>query len=262
MDTDRILNLMNVITHTPGPMDFRVDAWLSLLATYRQHQLLEAIVAGSGWKVLAGPFAGLDLEGCRVRPPHLLGAYEAPLHSALESLIARRPEWVVNIGCAFGYYAVGLALRLPEGRIAAHDSDPAALDACRATATRNGTAGRTVFGGELRGDDFAAYPAGRTLVLCDIEGGERDLLDPVRFPALAGFDLLVELHQDRERGTRRLIEDRFAPTHEIAFVPNDRAEGRLPPALWEHNSLDQVLALWEGRKEPTPWLVMTPKPRP
>ena len=262
MDSGQVLHLMNVISRTPGPADLRFDAWLSLLATYRQHQLLEAIVAETGWKVLAGPFAGLDLEGCRVRPPHLLGAYEAPLHSALEGLVARHPEWVVNVGCAFGYYAVGMALRLPEARFAAHDTDPTALAACRTTAARNGTAGRTVFGGELRGEDFAAYPAGRTLVICDIEGGERDLLDPERFPALTGFDLLVEVHQDRYQGTRALIEGRFAATHDIAIIPNDRAEGRLPPALWEHNSLDQVLAIWEGRKEPTPWLVMTPKPRP
>jgi hypothetical protein len=32
------------------------------------------------------------------------------------------------------------------------------------------------------------------LVLCDIEGAERELLNPVVSPALAGMDLIVESH--------------------------------------------------------------------
>lgn len=254
---EQVLDLMEAINRKPGPIEKKFTTWTTLLASRRRAELLDDLVAAEGWKVLSGPFAGLDLEGCPILPLHLLGGYESSLHDSIEALIARRPERVLNIGCSFGYYAAGLARRLPQARVAAHDIDAGILETCRGTARRNGVADRMDFGGEVRGEDFAAFPAGRTLVFCDIEGGERDLLDPGRFPALRGFDLVVEIHPNDAADGRALLEDRFSPTHDVRFIPNDRVGGLLPPVFWERDSLDQAIAVWEGRGHATPWLVMT-----
>lgn len=53
------------------------------------------------------------------------------------------------------------------------------------------------------------------LIICGIESGERDLLDPVKVPGLRESGMIVELHDFLVPGTGELIRRRFAPTHEI-----------------------------------------------
>ncbi len=78
-----------------------------------------ALVARRGWEVAGGPFASMqyvpDAFSVAITA-RLVGCYEAELHNTIEEVIARRPPLVVNVGCAEGYYAVGLARRLPASR--------------------------------------------------------------------------------------------------------------------------------------------------
>ena len=252
---------LNRIEQTPGPLEKKLDAWLAVLSSYKQRALVFDIAEQAGWKVLSGPFAGLDLEGNRLDPCHLLGLYESALHRPIEDLLSADRNYchVLNIGCAFGYYAVGIARRLPDAKIHAHDIDPVQQEACKRTAEKNGVTDRIEIKGVCQGEAFQDFPANETLVFCDIEGGERELLDPDRYPALKNFDLVVEIHQVETEGTRALLEERFALTHEVDFIPNGFVGGDLPEVLWQRNSLDQTLAVWEGRGEPTPWLIMQAK---
>ena len=50
-------------------------------------------------------------------PPKLLCCYEAELHPAIERAAARNPQLIVTIGCAEGYYAVGMARVLLAARV-------------------------------------------------------------------------------------------------------------------------------------------------
>src|SRR2546423_12652663 len=90
--------------------------------------------------VRAGPFAGLRYPDNLIQIPKLLGTYELELHPAVERLIASRPTTVVNVGAAEGYYAVGLARRLPDARILAFDIDERSQEHCRRLAALNGVA--------------------------------------------------------------------------------------------------------------------------
>jgi hypothetical protein len=55
----------------------------------------------------------LDYESLPVHAaPKFLGTYERELYSVIERAIELAPRYVLNIGCAEGFYAVGLALRL------------------------------------------------------------------------------------------------------------------------------------------------------
>ncbi len=70
--------------------------------------------------VQSGPFAGMKLSQNEVWKDgnlgtKLLGCYEKELHGFIEDEIKRlsnRPSRIVDIGCAEGFYSVGLALRL------------------------------------------------------------------------------------------------------------------------------------------------------
>ena len=81
--------------------------------------------------VLAGPFAGMRYETEAVHSmhvPRLLGTYERELHASLERAPGMPYLRVINIGCGEGYYAVGLAMRLPGAHVHAFDSEVRAGD--------------------------------------------------------------------------------------------------------------------------------------
>lgn len=96
-------------------------------------------------RVLWGPFAGLryvpESAGSALIPK-LLGCYEQELRLVLEALIRGKPRHIVNIGCAEGYYAVGLAWRLPKAEVGAYNSDSRAREFCARLARLNGVEAR------------------------------------------------------------------------------------------------------------------------
>jgi hypothetical protein len=145
---------------------------------------------------------------------------------------------------------------LPAARIGAFDADPAAQKACRSLAAKNGVAERLEIGGIFQPQDFARYAAEKTLVLCDIEGAELELLDPAAAPALAAMDVIVECHDCFNPAISPELARRFEPTHEVQKLEQRMREVALPDLFDRLGELDRLLAVWEWRSGPTPWLVM------
>jgi hypothetical protein len=205
---------------TPQLYDF-----LRLLT--RRHRVLSRILRELGQNRLApvvqdGPFKGMRfvrLGTSSEELPMLLGCYEAELHDPLESMLARRPGVIVNIGCGEGYYAVGIARLLPESIVYAFDSKPEALRLCARVSAINGVADRVRMARGVRPSDLAALPLGGGLLLCDCEGCEYALLDPITVPALATCDMLVELHDTTDATQPAAMLARFRSTHDITLVP-------------------------------------------
>jgi hypothetical protein len=154
---------------------------------------------------------------------------------------------------------VGLARLLPEVRVHAHDVDARARKACADLARKNGVEDRVHVSGLFEGADFAHFSARRTLVFIDAEGAEDELLDPDAFPALGAMTVIVETHERERPGVLDRLVGRFAPSHEIERIDLGPKTTPLPTWLGEHGHLDQLLAVWEWRAYPTPWLVMRPK---
>ncbi len=234
---------------------------LRLLSKWRSVLIQNTLLRQQGTVVLEGAVAGLDFlpqsaEGCHVAK--LLGCYEQPLQPHIEAAIAEAYPTILNIGCAEGYYAVGMARRMPGTTVIACDTNPAAQQTCRALAEKNGVADRVTVSGHFESADFAHYAGERVLVLCDIEGGERALLDPVQAPALRGMDIIMESHDCIIPGVTRLMIERFSESHDIVQVEDDgqRQLSAAPPWFTSLAHLDQLLATWEWRTGPTPWLVM------
>lgn len=249
--------LMRILQGDPTPK--RLNAALRHLAKWRSAMLENTLVATSGPMVLDGPFKGMiydqrAAEGARVA--RLLGSYEASLQPLLERLFTRNYTTVIDIGCAEGYYAVGFARRMPTARILARDTSELAQNLCSQLAVANGVADRVDVGGFFAHSDFDLCLTQRSLVLCDIEAAEGDLLDPIAAPGLTRADILVEVHEGMRPGLLATLTARFTPTHKITRIDRALAPDRLPPWAESLSDLDRLLLLWEWRAAPTPWLWM------
>jgi hypothetical protein len=241
------------------PTPQRLEAQLRQLAKWRSIVLANTALARNGGTIPAGPFQGMlyateASEGGRA--PRLLGAYEASLYPVIETVIARAFPQVLDIGCAEGYYAVGLARRMPGSIVHARDSDPRARALCAELATANGVAARVRIGPEITHADLALCATAPTFVLCDIEGAESALLDPAQAPALAEADILVEVHEGMRPGLLAALTARFAPSHRVTRIDRALRPDLLPDWAESLSDLDRLLLLWEWRAAPTPWLWM------
>jgi hypothetical protein len=234
-----------------------LNATLRYLAKWRAQVLANTLRARDGTTVLAGPFKGMRYgvaaaEGAWAA--RLLGVYESSLAPVIEAVIARAYPQILDIGCAEGFYAVGLARRMAESRVFAHDIDPRARVLAGQLAAANGVEGRVVVGGEIGHRDFDLCLKARTFVLCDIEGAEETLLDPVAAPGLLSADILVEVHEGMKPGLTDRLVSRFAASHHITRIGRRLDSTSLPEWTESLGDLDRLLLLWEWRASPTPWL--------
>lgn len=261
-----------LVSHYAELVHQRIAAWpgepgvddlnelLRTLGRWRTRMIANTFIAHHGATVREGLFAGMayvDYATEGALAPRLFGTYESELHPHLAAMIAKGLDCVIDIGCAEGYYAVGLARLLPQARVHAFDVDEKAREACADLAARNGVADRVIIGGAFTPDDFAAFAGRRALVICDTEGAEVDLLQPAS--ALAAMNIIVETHDVYRPGALATLVERFAPTHDIIRVDQQPKVFDIPDWLKALPHLDQLLATWEWRAAPTPWLVMTPK---
>jgi hypothetical protein len=259
-----VVGQLDALMQDPRRVDASADFLsmaLRLLAKWRSQLIANTIIARDGTVVQSGPFKGMHYVEAQTEgglAPRLLGTYESELHPHIEKLIERGLEFIVDIGCAEGYYAVGFALAAPRSVIHAFDISEKARNACRSLAARNGVEDRVRINGEFRGQDFAGYPSGETLIFIDAEGAEDDLIDPERYPALRGHHLIIETHPGARAGVTERLRERFAQSHNIETLL-ERAKP-VPEGSWLNTmpTLDQYLATWEWRGQITPWLIMSP----
>lgn len=173
--------------------------------------------------VLHGPFRGLQYPQlyavCSALLPKLVGCYEAELHPIIDDIGRQNYEVVVDIGCAEGYYAVGLARYLPNTMVYSFDTNPLALKLCEGMATANGVRDRIHLAALCDTARLTGIPCkGRGLIVCDCEGFELDLFPPALPAQLGNFDLLIETHDFITPGITACLASRFAKTHTIHTI--------------------------------------------
>ena len=223
-------------------------------------KLAREVSRATGGKVAAGPFSGmrLDYEIFSVHAsPKYLGTYEQELHNAIERVIQLGPRYVLNVGCAEGFYAVGMAIRLNRAQVFAADADPKALRATMRNAELNSVSARVSPVGIVKPRQLSKYlRADASLLVMDCEGAEFSLLDPRNDPVLLRTNILVEVHP--EFGDKREIIRKFAQTHEISeFSPSGRAASdiRVGPI----KGID-LLSAADERHGDKMWLYLEAKP--
>ncbi len=234
---------------------------LRYLSKWRSSLLTNTYIQHEGLKVFQGPFKGMKFlekcsEGCHLAK--LLGTYEQPLHIYLEKIISSNYELIFNIGSAEGYYSVGLAIRSKKSKILSFDINNEAKKACKNLAINNGVEDSIKIESEFYPSMLKDYKHTRTLLICDVEGDEKKLLDIKNFSEFKEIDILVESHECFAPGITEELINRFSFSHQITLIEDD-GQRRLnisPKWFLKLDHLDQLLSTWEWRIGETPWLFM------
>jgi hypothetical protein len=251
--------------HLPSRIARRIDArrtraFLDLIGPPTR-----TFVEDHGLQVRHGPLQGMFyLPGLEATSgdlvAKLLGAYEAELHPVLEQWVAAAPERILDVGSAEGYYAVGLAHAIPGATVHAYDIDRAARARCAQLAALNAaTVDRVVIEGECTPQTLNDHPETGVALLSDCEGYERILLDPVIAPRLAGWRILVELHEFLDAGITETLRGRFAATHDVEVIEGVVRDASAYPELAEVDPAARAALLSENRPGAMRWMSLVPK---
>jgi hypothetical protein len=146
-----------------------------------------------------GPFKGMrypraESVGSSILPK-LLGSYEHEIAPLIEQLCCKQFTEVVDIGCAEGYYAVGLAMRMADVKVLAFDTDYDARRVCREMAALNNVSERVAVGALCDQTKLLSLPlTEKALIISDCEGYEKLLFTEETSAFLAKHELLIEVH--------------------------------------------------------------------
>lgn len=237
-------------------------------ARFRPSSVLAKLVrTRTGARVSAGPFKGMNYiqqSHGSAYIPKLLGIYERELHDCIEEMIHSRPSVLIDIGAAEGYYAVGIARRLPDVQVIAFEMDTDGREKVRSLSSLNDVNDRVKVNGECDPSALADEFSGirKATIICDVEGYEATLLDPEILPSLRSAAILVELHEFAVPGVTELLFSRFKDSHRIQEIwqePRSKTEfpfSSLATKLLPSTYLDWAVSEW--RPSRMCWLWMTP----
>jgi hypothetical protein len=256
-------------THFPGPVTYAI-LWArsNLVPSPFQRRQVGVVRKLRLDRVHGGPFDGMvygPLAADKALLPRLLGAYERETYPAVEKIVALDPDVIVVAGTGEGFFAVGLARRAQRARVIGFELMRFGRYLTRRHAMRNGVADRLELHGLLtaRTLEDSLADAKRPVLVLDIEGGEKTVLDPLAAPSLARTMVLVELHPMFVEGIEDTIRERFAASHEIETMRmGERTADHLPPFAREGLAEDEALWAINERQFRGPigtWLLMTPR---
>jgi hypothetical protein len=225
-----------------------------------EYRSKRALVKRYGKQVLTGPFQGMrygDDVACSAYVAKLVGSYEQELHAIIGDIIGEDYRAVIDVGCAEGYYAVGFAFRMPSTTVYAFDTDLEAQKYCASLAELNGVGDRIKVLGLCDHESLRKLCDSSTLILCDCEGFEAELLDPERVPELRTTDILVELHEFIVPGVTEALLSRFHETHAVQLVDTVERRPEDYPVLNGVAPEDRYWAVREGRPTGMQWAYFT-----
>lgn len=230
--------------------------------------LTQLVRKRTNWQVIDGPFKGLQYISRSIGSvyiPKLLGMYERELNGCVEKICAMKPRLILDVGTAEGYYATGLAVRNPGARVIGFEMELAGREALKEMAKKNKVADRMQINGKCEPSDLVLALGDdlHPVVVCDVEGYEEKLLDPVAVPALRRSSILVELHDFLIPELTELLISRFEGTHDIEHIWQEpRLGSEFPYSTLYTRLLPKSYLEWavsETRPVRMAWLWMSPK---
>ena len=242
---------------------------------HRQFRQIHRLARLVNCTVIAGPFAGVRYPSDCLVPfgssggvlPKLLGTYEMECQPFIEQSIEHQSQYraMVNIGAGEGYYAVGMALGLVGIPVVSFEADRDNRELCEKLAQHNSVHERIRFLGLCTPESLVEALPADSLVICDCEGAELELLDPRRIPALNSATILVELHDIIRPEVSQTICSRFSFTHQIQIVTARPRQFALETAMRRYPMLagltdeDRRAFVIESRPEGMQWAFMRPQ---
>lgn len=186
-----------------------------------------------GYEIQGGPFAHMRYVEHAVGSSFLvklIGVYEEVLHATIEKLKTRDYAAIIDIGCAEGYYLVGLGMYNRHATLIGYDIEEDALKLTKELYDKNHVTNELILLKDCTHDDLNTRIRKNTLVICDAEGFEDYILDPKRAPNLLQVQtFLIELHEFAASGVTARLKERFSDTHtmETIVFRNSTGEGYL-----------------------------------
>lgn len=219
-------------------------------------------------EVINGPFKGmkypsLEAVGSSLYPK-IIGSYEQELSAIFEKIKEKSYTNILDIGCAEGYYAVGLGRIFPDAKVYGFDINSHARKLCLAMAKLNSTDDRLVLKQKCNPVDLNKFKFnGKSLIISDCEGFEKHLFTPTNINNLINVDVLIEIHDFIDITISEYLEHLFEKTHHIHKVKSiddlDKAKN-YKFADTNNLSLDQKRILFaEGRPQIMEWFFCEPK---
>jgi hypothetical protein len=219
-------------------------------------------------QVLHGPFQGMKYPSFTSVGssfyPKLLGSYETELHGIINNFLLENYAEIIDVGCAEGYYAIGLGLKLGNTKIYAYDIDETARNLCYQMAKLNNVENKVIIRETCTAKELGNFKfSGRGLVICDCEGYEHSLFNEVNIKNLTNCDLLIEMHDFIDLNISGYLVNLFSKSHNLQIVKSmDDIEKAKTYSHEETKglSLDEKLKLYrEWRPYIMEWLICTPK---
>lgn len=221
-------------------------------------------------KVLRGPFKGMIYPNFvstgSVLYPKLSGIYEKEIQPIFDEIKLKKYKYIYDIGCAEGYYAIGLKRAIPEAEVYAFDIDLHAQKLCSNMAKVNEV--KVHIEGEcsierLKTMDFSGEIC--SLIISDCEGAERTLFTKDVIYNLRNCECLIEVHDWLQYDTPtldQLIED-FNKTHNYTLIYGvDDYEKVYRYQVKEFEGLtieEKFMIMAEHRRRLGEWLYFTPR---
>lgn len=218
-----------------------------------------------GLEVRRGPFAGMRYTLIDDPAPgnliaKLVGTYEQQIYPWLvHRWIGQGFDVVLDVGCAEGFYAVGLARAMPQATVYAFDTYAPARSECARLAAHNGVGERVVVREFCAPEALAEFADAKVALLSDCEGYEKVLLDPAIAPCLRKWSLIVEQHDNVDPTISATLRERFGETHDIELIDFLSAEdaASLPELSWMTGP--QLRLVLDERPADISWALFSPR---
>lgn len=222
--------------------------------------------------VLSGPFAGMLLRdnkwwGSDNKLSMLLGVYEKNISEFLVKFKSDKRIFV-DIGCADGYYAVGVLKSNLFPRTICYDISPDARRETQALAVLNGVSERIEIRENADENDIIdvlkSFSDG-AVILFDIEGAEFDIFTDQFISNLKNVVIIIELHEfddDMKAKADNLIS-KLALRGDVAMsygILDDsdlHLNESVNKSLFSIHEVDLRLALSEGRPYSMRWICVS-----
>lgn len=175
-----------------------------------------------GPNVVGGPFKGLHYineSTGSIYLPKLIGSYEDMLHPYFMKVFNDSSiRTIVDIGAAEGYYIAGISRYFPKVIYHAFEITENGRNLINKLLEVNDIKVDIHIHGEATNENVSECITDDAFIICDIEGGEKSVLDLDKATVKKIKYAIVELHEMFVPGGEAVVRKAFVNTHHITEI--------------------------------------------
>ncbi len=211
--------------------------------------------------VQGGPFKNMQYVDSAIGSNYvhkLIGSYEAVLHPYIKQISTQDFDTILDIGSAEGYYVIGLGRMFPNAKLIGFELEEAGRKLTQEMYVKNSLTNVINLHGEATARNIKPFVTDKTLLVCDCEGAELDILDPDQcLELLLVKYAIIELHDDFRPGIKEKLTQRFEATHRVVIVSFKMANPDDYPYLASmKNKTEQYELLRERGIQDQEWMIL------